>query len=398
MQCNGFNSDDYRYFYLEQSKDWAGFTNWSYGKLQENGIIKISKEDLKNRLFSDNYWNQIRPNIYEHEVVEYPSDQPFDLFEYISMQKAITFKWDEILTFHFDTGEYAIINQWLTQKMSSHTPLSRIFPEETIADKNKHVLNMVYEEERIKVKCLEDKARKELSLEIQPQAFKFKESTPFYLECHPGESWPLTDTSIFLSVFNQNFIRLLANSREILGKEKEEVFLREYQDNIPNTTRRYYQVKKRIHIDKVFRLMDEYSLENFGVGFDSLIVRANVVRVDTCSFNRNNFWEDGSVKYFYVEYKDNFNDRIAEKEIEKVAIRLPYEKAMQIEKENHIILKEKEDSQANAIYINKHKKQYEKFCKRNPQGTYEDFIQKERKELTLRLVKSLTNCSGKDNT
>lgn len=398
MQCNGFNSDDYRYFYLEQSKDWAGFTNWSYGKLQENGIIKISKEDLKNRLFSDNYWNQIRPNIYEHEVVEYPSDQPFDLFEYISMQKAITFKWDGVLTFHFDTGEYAIINQWLAQKMSSPTPLSRILPEETIANKNKHVLSMVYAEEKIPMKSLEDKAKKELSLEIQPQAFKFKESTPFYLECHLGESWPLTDTSIFLSVFNQNFIRLLANSKEIVGKEKEELFLREYQDNIPNTTLRYYHVKNHIHIDKVSRLMDECSLENFGVGFDSLIVRANAVMVDTCSFNRNNFLEDGSVKYFYVEYQDNFNDRIAEKEIKKVAIRLPYEKARQIEMENNIILKEKEDSQANTIYINKHKKQYDKFCKRNPQGTHEDFIQKERKELALRLVKSLTKCSGKDNT
>lgn len=29
MQYNGFNSDNYRYFYLEQSKDWAGFTNCS---------------------------------------------------------------------------------------------------------------------------------------------------------------------------------------------------------------------------------------------------------------------------------------------------------------------------------------------------------------------------------
>lgn len=397
MQCNGFNSDNYRYFYLEQSKDWASFTNLNYGQLQENDIIKVSKEDLKNRLFSSNYWYQIRPKIYKSEVVEYPSDQPFDLFKYISMQQAITFKWDGVLTFNFDRGEYAIINQWLAQKMSSHTPLSRILPEETIADKNKHVLSMVYAEEKIPMKSLEDKARKELSLEIQPQAFKFKESTPFSIECHPGESWPLTDTSIFLSVFNQNFIRLLANSREIVGKEKEELFLREYQDNIPNTTRRYYQVKNRIHIDKVSKLMDECSLEDFGVGFDSLIVRANAVMVGTCSFNRNNFWEDGSVKYFYVEYQDSFNDRIAEKEIEKVAIRLPYEKAMQIETENNIILKEKKDSQANAIYINKHKKQYDKFCKRNPQGTYEDFIQKERKELALRLVKSLTNCSGKDN-
>lgn len=59
--------------------------------------------------------------------------------------------------------------------------------------------------------------------------------------------------------------------------------------------------------------MSSFSLEHYGVGFQSLVIRMNGVEINTCRFNRNNFDIDGSVRYFYVDYCDNFNDRIVEK-------------------------------------------------------------------------------------
>lgn len=391
MECNGFSSDNYRYFYLDKSKDWSGFTNFTYGELLENDIIKISKEDLSKKLFNSNYWNRILENINEHNIVEYPINEPFDLYRYINMQKPITFKWDGVLSFCYEVGEYAIINEWLSKKMSSDKPLISIFPEESIYEKNKKTLAMIYEEEKIKVKNIEDKTLNQLSCKIGPQAFKFKEDTSFKLPYQKDETWVLTDPSIFLALFNQDFIRLLLNSTEILGLEKDKVFLNEYQDNIPNMTRRYYRVKENVVIDNVYQIIDDCSLEHFDVGFEPLVVRMNGAMAGTCDLNRNNFNSDNTVRYFFVDYPDSFNDRIAEKEILKIASRLSQSEAIKLEEENRNAIKEKQQFDEAVEYIRRNKSCYKKYCQRNSNATPQAFINNEKKQFAKRLVKALNN-------
>lgn len=386
MECNGFNSDNYRYFYLDRSKDWSGFTNHTYGKLLGNDIIKISREDLKIRLFNSNYWDRIIQNIYEHYIVEYPINEPFDLYKYISMQNPITFKWDGILNFCYDEGEYAIINEWLGKKMSSNKPLVSMFPGESVCEKNQKILDMICEEEKIRVKSIEDKIENQLPCEIEPQVFKFKKDTIFKLPYQKGETWILTDSSIFLALFNQDFIRLLSNSTEILGLEKERIFLEEYQDNIPNMTRRYYRVKENIVIDSVYQIMGDCSLESFDVGFESMVVRMNGVIVETCKLN-----SDNTVRCFFVDYSDSFKDRIAEKEILKIAYRLPQVDAKKLEDENINIIKEKQQFEEAVEYIRKNKKRYEKYCQRNDNPTPESFMNNEKEQLVKRLINTFNN-------
>ena len=36
MQCNGFDSANYRYFNLNKSGGFSGYTNFSYGELKDN--------------------------------------------------------------------------------------------------------------------------------------------------------------------------------------------------------------------------------------------------------------------------------------------------------------------------------------------------------------------------
>lgn len=140
MECNGFNSDNYRYFYLDKSKAWSGFTSFTYGELLETDIIKISREDLSKKLFNSNYWNRIIPNTYDHSIVEHIMNEPFGLYKYISMQNHITFKWNGVISFCYEVGEYAIINERLERKMSSNGSLST-FSKETIMKKTYLIIN-----------------------------------------------------------------------------------------------------------------------------------------------------------------------------------------------------------------------------------------------------------------
>lgn len=206
-----------------------------------------------------------------------------------------------------------------------------------------------------------------------------------------GESWILTEPSVFLALFNQDFIKLLSNSTEILDEEKEKIFYEEYKDNILTTTRRYYRLKENIIIDNVYQIADETSLEDFGVGFNSLVVRVNGALVDTCKYNKNNFAKFNSVKYFYVDYPDSFNDRIIEKEILKIAYRLPLVEALKIEKENLNCIKEKEQFDEASEYIRKNQKSYKKYCQKNPESNIYDFINYEKKQLVMRLVNTFNN-------
>ena len=100
MKCNGFDSDNYRYFNLSKSGGFSGYTNFSYGELKDNDIIKLSNKDLVNLLFSNNYFS-LKDDIYPYHIKEYPSSEPFDLFKYIRMQDAITFKRDGVVLFFF---------------------------------------------------------------------------------------------------------------------------------------------------------------------------------------------------------------------------------------------------------------------------------------------------------
>lgn len=399
MELNGFNSNNYRYFYLGRSKEWSGYTNFSYGELLENDIVKISKEDLLQKLFSHNY-HRIKENIYEHEVVEYPVNEPFDIFKYISIQKPIKFRWDGVCAFGYDEGEYALINAWMNERMNSNR---RSYHDilTPICEANRRVLNLIREEEKIEFNNetfnFIDTLNKQIVSSNQqlqnfePKVFKFKVNTSFELEYNKDEKWYLTDPSIFMAMFNQDFIRLLANSTEILGNEKERIFFEEYKDNINNMTRRYYKVKDNIKIYNVNVLTNEFSLEHFGVGFSHIITNRNAKFVYTCKLNKSNFNPDGSVKYFYVDYCDDFYDRIAEREILKIANRVTFEEAKNIENENKNAINAKKHLDAQMEYIKKHKKAYRKYCGSHGSSNYSDFIESEKKQHIKRLVKILNN-------
>ena len=360
MKCNGFDSDNYRYFNLNKSVGFSGYTNFSYGELKDNDIIKLSNKDLVNLLLSNNYFS-LKDDIYPYHIKEYPSNEPFDLFKYIRMQDAITFKRDGVVLFSFGYGEYAIISDFMKEKMNSNMLSTKLLVDTTIKEENERMLSLIKESEKVK---LGNSSLKEEIVPCNRQGYKFIKDICFELEYHKDESWSLTEPSLFLALFNQDFIRLLSNSTEIVGKDKEEIFFSEYQDNLDEMPIRYYQVKDDVKVDSLGELFNSFSLNNFNKDYHSIVVRENAKMIDICKVNRDNFKEDGSIKYFYVTYCDDFSDRIAEREILKIAVRVPYKEALKRYKMDLECIKEKRLFDEAEEFVKNHKASYNKFIRK----------------------------------
>ena len=387
MKCNGFDSDNYRYFNLSKSGSFSGYTNFSYGELKDNDIIKLSNKDLVNLLFSNNYFS-LKDDIYYYHIKEYPSNEPFDLFKYIRMQDAITFKRDGVVRFSFGYGEYAFISNFMKEKMNSNMLSTKLLVDTTIKEENERILSLIKESEKVK---LGNSSLKEEIVPYNRQGYKFIKDICFELEYHKGEAWSLTEPSLFLALFNQDFIRLLSNSTEIVGKDKEEIFLSEYQDNLDELPIRYYQVKDDVKVNSLGELFNSFSFNSFDKDYHSIVVRENAKMIDICKANRDNFKEDGSIKYFYVTYDDDFSDRIAEREILKIAVRVPYKEALKRYKMDLECIKEKKLFDEAKEFVKNHKASYNKFIRKNKDVTPVDFLLRERSMLEKRLVKALKN-------
>lgn len=387
MKCNGFDSDNYRYFNLNKSGGFSGYTNFSYGELKDNDIIKLSNKDLVNLLFSNNYF-ALKDDIYPYHIKEYPSDEPFDLDKYIRMQDAITFKRDGVALFSFGYGEYAYISNFMNEKMNSNILSTKLLVDTTIKEENEKVLSLIMESEKVK---LGNSSLKEEIVPCNRQGYKFIKDICFELEYHKDESWTLTEPSLFLALFNQDFIRLLSNSTEIVGKDKEEIFLSEYQDNLDEMPIRYYQVKDDVKVDSLGELFDSLSFNDFNKDYHSIVVRQNTKMIDICRENKNNFKEDGSFKYFYVTYHDGFSDRIAERELLKIVVRVPYKEALKRYKSDLECIKEKKLFEEAEEFVKRHKASYNKYIRKNKDRTPVDFLLRERSMLEKRLVKALKN-------
>ena len=387
MECNGFDSDNYRYFNLNKSGGFSGYTNFSYGELKDNDIIKLSNKDLVNLLFSNNYFD-LKDDIYTYHIKEYPSDEPFDLEKYIRMQDAITFKRDGVALFSFGYGEYAYISNFMKEKMNSNMLSTKLLVDTTIKEENEKVLSLIMESEKVK---LGNSSLKEEIVLCNRQGYKFIKDICFELEYHKDESWSLTEPSLFLALFNQDFIRLLSNSTEIVGKDKEEIFLSEYQDNLDEMPIRYYQVKDDVKVDSLGDLFSSLSLNDFNKDYQSIVVRQNTKMIDICIENKNNFKEDGSFKYFYVTYHDDFSDRIAERELLKIVVRVPYKEALKRYKSDLECIKEKKLFEEAEEFVKRHKASYNKYIRKNKDRTPVDFLLRERSMLEKRLVKALKN-------
>ena len=417
MEVNGFNSNDYLYFRITANIPYDGMI--LIDSFQQGDIIKIPLKSLGRYVFETKNYERITSYSLPHEIISYQAGTPFDLLEYIKMQVPFEFNRDGSLTLGF-YGPYVLIDDWLEKKINSSN-LSNPGNQPTCSNFD---IRTIKENNEWSMQELEKFNNTQLSISNGNNNFiaeYIKNPSPIY-KIHVGkyglkfeipfsenEKWSFDNISLLLCLLNQNFVNLIYNSFEITGPEKDEIFWSEYKDNIPNTTIRYYKIKDGICVKKIVDLCGECSLEHFGCGYSALRAIGGGY-ISVCEYNPNNYNLDGSIRYFCVDFSDGISDSESEKEILKIADRVPQEEAVKLynmDIEATQMHEKQEEIKEQADY-RKFKKMYEK---RNPGMSEENCIvefmklmeQKERKARKARndclqqIVTGLYNAMSKLN-
>ena len=359
MILNGFNSDNYRYF------------------VDESGNIFKYQNDL------------ISTFCFAGSSTCYPKDEPFDLSRFIKMQDKITFNSDSYIQLSFQAGDHIIISDFLDSKLFSEKVVWQKLisgPNETFSEINTNKLK------NYGTLMQPDERNEFLNSIIEPYNFmktnqekealkiyKFNSSCTLYVPVEKTEVWDLLNLEMALCLLNQSFVNKISKLQEVFEKEKDELFIAEYKDNIPNTEIRYYKIKDSICVKDLSEF--EFSCPFWLIDY-----------INVCKYNPNNFREDGAIQYIYAEYGDN-NDIWIEKEVLKIADRISQEEALERYNDDtkHIDLANNEREALE--YISLHKKAYCVAKRKNPSLTCVDFFnmeqEKQRRNCGYRLIKAL---------
>ena len=361
MIVNGFNSDDYRYF-----------KNKKTGKLYK---------------FKNSSLNQLLFKTYIHDLnTEYPKDKLFDLIEFIKMQPPITFDADGYEDFHFKTDEYCLMTEWLEDRIfAKNIPIHLLFTtSETIKAHNLDKLSQIDDSEKIDINSIEfsnflitlSSINNKFSLSNLKRMYKFNRGICFRLPFKQGEKWDLSkNIGLLFLIVNHNFVKLIYDCDEILGKEKEKIFYEQYKDNIPNTTLKYYKLNDNVKVKTPFELYNLYA----------------DVNICFCQYNKNNYDADGNIRYFYIKFYNTNNDLSHENNILQYATRLCQEDAIKNYTEDLEAEKLHKRELEALEYVKKHISKYKKGTNRNmtPLEFMESEQKKEREYLGKRLTKTL---------
>lgn len=230
----------------------------------------------------------------------------------------------------------------------------------------------------------------DISVHNLQELFKFRGPiNGFKIPFQKEETWFLTNPAVSFLLLNQEFIREMYASEEILGEEKEMIFYEEYKDNIPNTKIRYYEIKEDVLVTNAHELDSEMGLEDFNHQYSSIILRMYGTLL-FCKENIENYRKDLTIKTFAILYNDSVHDRDLEEEIEKIAIRIPFEEALIKYKKDIETLNEKQERKEIEEVISKYKRKFHK-----SHLSPEEFFKKEKMQAEQNLVRVLRQVANK---
>ncbi len=397
MECNGFDSSKFRYFRLKKEEDKYSTSFIVFPYLKEDMVFKMSEESLYENIFSRTFYRCIQRHLENFEVKRLSNEKLFDIIEFLTMQDNLVIDADYQTEFSYETGSFCILDSWLKERMNDNGLYEKtLFSDpKSLAQRNAEVFNWVGDEERLSNDIIKSYAitlRNDLvsSNSNEVEIYKFKTDTPIYFNLHKGEILSLTNPVIALALIDQDYLKLLANSEEILGEEKETYFQTDFKDFIPGTFRKYYKLKDNIRTNYINDIRDPFRFQNLGCGFKNSLV-GGYCSVGFCKYNHDNYRNDGTIEYFYIDYRASVSDSVVANELLKIADCLPQEEAI-IRYNMDIEAKKRHQLEMQALeYVKTHKAKYYKGTNRllSPVEFMLQEEAKERKGLGIRLVRSL---------
>ena len=156
--------------------------------------------------------------------------------------------------------------------------------------------------------------------DVKPGIYKIKEKKsyiPLDLVLKPGDEIDFSKPEFGLLAINQDFMKVLARSREITNlKEKERIYKSELKGFFKDSNVKYYRIKKCINLNEqdvpyLATSADRPNKSiNVGYGYDRHRVRGNISAIETIN---------GRVAIIKVEYTNSAIMGIMDKEIRKIA-------------------------------------------------------------------------------
>ncbi|MBO5095984.1 MAG: hypothetical protein J6B98_03840 [Bacilli bacterium] len=397
MECNGYNSSKFRYFKLINDKENYSSCFLSFPHLKRDMIFKIPEDSLYVNIFSRTFKSNIKNHINKIDIKRISNDESFDVIKFLTLQDPLIIIDDYQTEFSFEQGFFCIIDPWLKEKMKDTSLYQRTWfsDPKSLAQRNIEIFNLVDDDERLSKETIKSKAlalwnNNGLANSSEVEFYKFKTNTPIHFNLKKGEVLNLSNPVIALALIDQDYLKLLANSEEILGVEKENYFIEEFKDFVPGTLRKYYKLKDNIKINEIYDINSEFRLNNFDCGYSSFLA-GGYGRINFYQYNDANYNDDGTIAYFYVDYGASVSDSIVENEILKIADCLPQDEAI-IRYNMDIEAKKRRKLELEALeYVKNHKAKYYKGTNRllTPVEFMLQEEAKERKSLGMRLVRTL---------
>lgn len=344
----------FRYFRILED---CGFViiNGDNIELKKGDIIRIYNRELEDLVFNKKggILHDIGYNPYEEktclELVKYPVNKPLNIIEYLSMQPNFQLPRTTEISSWIVSDEYTYLTPKILEKVlndsknyvelygGGHMNVSEYNKQQILKFDGK--LNHIGNESKIPMLAMAEKPDDERdNIEMQNSTensietvSKMKSglystkgsylSLEYFLE--KGEVIDFSKPEYAFSVLNQNFMKVLGVSEEIISpKKKFRIYKREQKDFLPRTETRYYRMKDDVNVKSLNQLQNSIyypQVQDIGHDFNRNRVKGRLQVVET---------EGERISVIKVDYQNPAIYGIVDKELRRISTRLTRREAV----------------------------------------------------------------------
>lgn len=272
-----------RYFKVFEDCGYINFNHMGL-EIKKGDIIKIYNDSLENFIFDSHGGlldtlgyrffgyddNEGIPGIYN--VVKYPEDKPLNIGEYIKIQPPFNSPEESEIHVVMKPNHAAYLSPEILDKFLNDSEHSVMLMDKThmnVSEYNKNALlnfdgklnyhsiglklieagNVTSANNKSEIQNSSTENLPRILEKVKPGCYTSDSLLIFAFFIESGETIDLSKPEYSFLAVNQDFMRLMASSEEIINlKQKQRIYDREQKDFLPNTRYRYYRLKDDVNV------------------------------------------------------------------------------------------------------------------------------------------------------
>ncbi len=403
MKLNGKNSDDYLYLRLMED---TRLPNGLYD-LKAGTIVRMHIASLKKNIWKNNIRDYLMGYVENETCIEAKKDDNLLLHGLVPINffKCFVVKNDFDLVVSVNYGDLIVMNDWLKAKLNINAPFIRgqmaFFDYRDVA----HFNSDFFKNGTLDKSPTNSSGELFEVLQYNSDDSNLPPNTDGKLICKSGDAICLqfkkgevidfSNPAVALLFLNQEYIKFLLKTEDVVGEEKDNCFIKDFEGWIPEAKRRYFKIHDYIKIHHLNDILMQKGI------FESIVqhvpdFQSFVYGINNFSFYDDfDFDEEGFLRYVWSSNSVEFT-------LELAKIADPVTREVGEEHYRHeITMKELLDEERELKYeaekyYKAHQARFWKLKKVNPKLDYITFMieEKEREEerknvLVRRLVRTL---------